>query len=116
MARHQICNEDEIPVGEKKPFTVGGEEVLVYHLEDGLFATQSKCTHVFWPLKNGKMKNNCEVECPFHRARFDVRTGEVVEWANFPVGAVQLLNLVRKKKALKTFPVTLEEGKMFVEV
>jgi len=24
MARHQICNEDEIPVGEKKPFTVGG--------------------------------------------------------------------------------------------
>jgi 3-phenylpropionate/trans-cinnamate dioxygenase ferredoxin subunit len=101
MARHQICNEDEIPVGE--------------HLEDGLFATQSKCTHVFWPLKNGKMKNNCEVECPFHRARFDVRTGEVVEWANFPVG-VQLLNLVRKKKALKTFPVTLQEGKVFVEV
>ena len=61
------------------------------------------------------MKNKCEVECPFHRARFDVRTGEVVEWANFPIG-VQLLNLVRKEKALKTFPVTLQEGKVFVEV
>jgi 3-phenylpropionate/trans-cinnamate dioxygenase ferredoxin subunit len=116
MARHQICNEDEIPVGEKKPFTVGGEEVLVFHLEDGFFATQTKCTHVFWPLKNGKMKNDCEVECPFHRARFDVRTGEVVQWANFPPGAIQLLNLVRKRKALKTFPVTRQEGKVFVEV
>lgn len=115
MARHQICNEDEIPVGEKKPFTVGGEEVLVYHLEDGFFATQSKCTHLFWSLKNGKMKNKCEVECPFHRARFDVRTGEVVEWANFPIG-IQLLNVVRKKKALKIFPVTLQDGKVSVEV
>ena len=115
MARHQICNEDEIPVGEKKPYTVGEEEVLVYHLEEGFFATQSKCTHLFWPLKNGKMKNQCELECQFHRARFDVRTGEVIEWANFPIG-VQLLNLVRKEKALKTFPVTLQEGKVFVEV
>ncbi len=115
MARHQICNEDEIPVGEKKPFAVGEEEVLVFHLEEGFFATQSKCTHLFWPLKNGKMKNQYELECPFHRARFDVRTGEVIEWANFPIG-VQLLNLVRKEKALKTFPVTVQEGKVFVEV
>ena len=61
------------------------------------------------------MKNQYELECPFHRARFDVRTGEVIEWANFPIG-VQLLNLVRKEKALKTFPVTVQEGKVFVEV
>ena len=68
MARHQVCNENEIPVGEKKPFAVDGEEVLVYHLEDGFFATQSHCTHLFWALKNGKIKNKFEVECPFHRA------------------------------------------------
>ncbi len=115
MARHQICNEDEIPVGENKPFTFDGEEILVYHLEEGFFAIQSKCTHLFWPLKNGKIIEQCQVQCPFHRARFDIRTGEVVEWANFPIG-VQLLNLVRKEKALKTFPVTVQEGKVFVEV
>ena len=115
MARHQVCEENDIPVGEKKPFVVGEEEILVYHLEDGFFATQSRCTHLFWPLKNGKLVDKCTVQCPFHHARFDVRTGEVVQWANFPPG-VQLLNFVRGEKSLKTYPVTLEAGKVFVEV
>ncbi len=115
MARHQVCEENDIPVGEKKPFAVDEEEILVYHLKDGFFATQSRCTHLFWPLKNGNLVDKCTVQCPFHRARFDVRTGEVVQWANFPPG-VQLLNFVRGEKSLKTYPVTLEASKVLVEV
>ncbi len=115
MARHQVCEENDIPMGEKKPFVVGKEDILVYHLEDGFFATQSRCTHLFWPLKNGKLVDKCTVQCPFHHARFDVRTGAVVQWANFPPG-IQLLNFVRGEKSLKTYPVTLEAGKVCVEV
>ena len=54
MARHDVCSETEIPVGEMKRFKVGGEGVLIYHLEDGFYATQSTCTHTFGPLRMGK--------------------------------------------------------------
>jgi len=92
-----------------------GTGVLVFHLEDGFYATQSTCTHMFAPLVRGKIVDECKIQCPFHRARFDVRTGEVIDWANFPPG-VQLLNAVRGEKALKTFPVTVINGNVRVKI
>lgn len=115
MAKHTVCSENELPLGEKKAFKVGGTKIVVYHLEDGYFATQSSCTHTFGPLARGKIIDDCQVQCPLHRARFNIRTGEVVEWANFPPG-VQLLNTIRSEKALQTYQVTVEGGKIQVEI
>ena len=115
MARHRVASAQEIPVGGTKPCEAGGESLLVFHLDDGFYATQSTCTHVFAPLKRGKLIDGHKLQCPFHRAQFDVRTGEVVRWACFPPG-IQVLNVVRGEKALKTYPVTEEEGDLFVEV
>lgn len=109
MKTHVVCNEDELPVGGMKAVRIDGTGVLVFRLEDGFYATQSTCTHMFAPLSRGKIVDGCKVQCPLHRARFDIRTGEVVDWANFPPG-VQLLNAVRGEKALKTFPVTVAKG------
>jgi 3-phenylpropionate/trans-cinnamate dioxygenase ferredoxin subunit len=89
--------------------------VLVFHLEDGFYATQSTCTHMFAPLGRGKLVDGCKIQCPFHRARFDIRSGEVVDWANFPPG-VQLLNAVRGEKALKTYAVTVINGNVRVKL
>ncbi len=115
MARHDVCRETEIPVGEMKRFKVGGEGVLIYHLEDGFYATQSTCTHTFGPLRLGKLVDGCKIQCPIHAAQFDVRTGEVVRWANFPPG-IQLLNILRSEKALGTYDVTAEGGRLFLDV
>ena len=67
------------------------------------------------PLKKGKIIDGCKIQCPFHRARFDIRTGEVVDWANFPPG-IQLVNTIRKEKALQTYPVSVENGKVLVDL
>ncbi len=115
MTQYKLCSEDTIPYGEKALFKAGDTKVIVYHLEDGFFATQHNCTHVFAPLARGKVIDGAQIQCPFHRACFDIRSGEVVEWANFPPG-VQLLNAVRGEKALRTFPVHVEDGQVFVEV
>ena len=115
MAKHTVCGEDEIPVGSLKPFKAGDTKVVVYHLDDGFYATQYSCTHVFAPLAKGKIVDECQIQCPFHRARFDIRSGEVVEWANFPKG-IQLLNAVRREKALTTYPVSVEDGRVIVEI
>ncbi len=114
MAKHRVSKAAEIPVGEMKACKAGGESLLVFHLDDGFYATQSTCTHVFAPLNRGKLVDGHKLQCPFHRAQFDVRTGEVVRWANFPPG-IQLLNVVRSEKALETYPVSEEDGELFVE-
>lgn len=49
------------------------------------------------------------MRCPLHHARFDIATGAVVSWADFPPG-IQLLNAVRGEKALRTYPVSVRNG------
>jgi len=115
MTWHTVGSAGEIAVGKLKAVTAAGEKLLVYRLSDGYYATQSKCTHLFASLEKGKILEDCKIQCPFHRARFDIRTGEVIDWANFPPG-VQLLNVVRGEKALKTFPVRVEGGSVQVSV
>ncbi len=115
MPTYTVCKADEMAVGELKPHKAGETKLVVYRLEDGFYATQHSCTHIFAPLAKGEIVEGCQVQCPFHRARFDIRTGEVIEWANFPPG-VQLLNKLRAEKALKTFPVSVVDGAVQVQV
>ena len=97
-----------------KAFKVRGTRIVVYHLKKGFFATQALCTHTFGPLARGEIVDGGQVQCPLHRARFDIATGAVVRWANFPPG-IQLLDAVRGEKALRTFPVTVRNGKVEVK-
>ena len=115
MPLHEVCNEKDLAVGKMKVVKAGGEKILLYRLEDGFFATQTSCTHTFGPLSRGKIVDGCKIQCPLHRARFDIRTGEVIDWANFPPG-IQLLNAVRGEKALKTYPVSVKSGKVRIKV
>lgn len=113
--RIAACKTSDIPQGESRLIQAGEEAVLIFHLSDGFFATQPRCTHVFAPLKRGEILNDKCVQCPLHRARFDIRTGEVEDWANFPPG-IQLLNVVRGEKSLKTWPVEIDGDQLFVVV
>jgi 3-phenylpropionate/trans-cinnamate dioxygenase ferredoxin subunit len=115
MAWHIVCATDELPTGQKKAVSVDGQRIVVYHLEDGFFATQASCTHMFAPLERGKLLDNCIIQCPFHRARFDIRSGDVVDWANFPPG-IQVLNVIRGEKGLKTYRTRVSGSSVQVEV
>jgi nitrite reductase/ring-hydroxylating ferredoxin subunit len=115
MAMHTACRSEEVGVGQMKAFTVAGQKVVLYHLTDGFFATQSSCSHIFAPLARGKLLEDRNVQCPFHRARFDIRTGKVVDWANFPPG-IQVLNVVRAEKALRTYKVSVEDGSVKIDI
>jgi 3-phenylpropionate/trans-cinnamate dioxygenase ferredoxin component len=115
MTWETVCKSAELPLGKMKAFTVGAEKLVVYHVGEGFFATQSSCTHMFAPLARGKLLDDCKVQCPFHRARFDIRTGKVVDWANFPPG-IQVLNIVRGEKALKTYKVQVKSGNLQVKI
>jgi 3-phenylpropionate/trans-cinnamate dioxygenase ferredoxin subunit len=98
-----------------KLYEFSGEKYLVYKLSDGYFATSAKCTHLFKSLEKGIIVSDKAVRCPLHRAEFDIRTGEVDQWACFPPG-VQLLNAVRPEKALSCYSILQQDGQYFLQV
>ena len=112
--KHQVCAKADLAIGQQLAVEAGGVKLLLFRLEDGFHATQSNCTHLFMPLKKGKIIDGCKIQCPFHRAQFDIRSGEVAKWADFPPG-IQLINTVRKEKALQTYAVSIVDGKVLVE-
>lgn len=109
----RVCASVDIPEGQAKAFSVDGEKRLIFHLSDGFYATQAACTHLFWPLKGGQVVEDRCVQCPFHHARFDIRSGEVEQWACRPPG-IGALNPLRPPKALKTWPVREENGQLYL--
>lgn len=115
MAFKNACRVSDVNAGAINAATVDDTKLVIYHLKDGFYATQASCTHLFAPLARGKVIDDCKIQCPFHRARFDIRSGAVVDWANFPPG-VQLLNALRGKKALKTYRTQIKDGNVQVDL
>lgn len=112
MAYQKVCSSDALEVGTMTKVNIDGTNVLLYRLEDGYYATQRRCSHMRLPLDKGKIDDDV-VQCPFHRARFNIKTGEVQSWASFPPG-IQICNILLGEKALKTFPVKVEKGEIYI--
>jgi NADPH-dependent 2,4-dienoyl-CoA reductase/sulfur reductase-like enzyme/nitrite reductase/ring-hydroxylating ferredoxin subunit len=71
------CDIDKVPDGEMLLGHAFGEAVLVAREASRLFAIGATCTHYGGPLAKGLMVD-CTVRCPWHHARFDLRTGEAI--------------------------------------
>lgn len=110
-----LCKESDIALGTMKAFKIAGEKIILFHINDGFFATQSKCTHLFAPLEKGTIIDDCKIQCKLHRAEFDIKTGKAEKWANFPPG-IQALNFIRGEKDLQTFAVQVSDGNILVNL
>ena len=69
----------ELPPGSMRRVTRGDLDVLVLHTAVGLVAIDDRCPHMSAPLSIGRLEG-CVVDCPLHSGRFDVSTGDVVQF------------------------------------
>ncbi|MHC5541556.1 non-heme iron oxygenase ferredoxin subunit, partial [Singulisphaera rosea] len=49
----------------------------VFNVDGSYYAIDDVCTHDGGPLAEGDLEG-CEIQCPRHGARFDVRTGQAL--------------------------------------
>lgn len=69
---------NDIPEGEMLALNLDGTKVALYRLDSGeVYATANVCTHEYALLTDGWLEG-CEVECPLHSGRFDVRNGKAL--------------------------------------
>jgi 3-phenylpropionate/trans-cinnamate dioxygenase ferredoxin subunit len=92
---------DELPVENLKAVLAGDQEICLAHCEDGFFAINDVCTHENFLLSQGEMFD-CEVECPQHGSRFNLKNGKVT-------GLPAVI-------PARTFPVTVEGSDVYVDV
>jgi 3-phenylpropionate/trans-cinnamate dioxygenase ferredoxin component len=70
----KVATRAELPLGGKKLVEVDGRPIAVFNVDGAFYAIDDVCTHDGGPLAEGELIG-CEIECPRHGARFDVRTG-----------------------------------------
>jgi naphthalene 1,2-dioxygenase system ferredoxin subunit len=91
-----------VEMDEVEAVEVNGLKLAVFHLEDGsVHVTRNVCTHEFALLSEGWFEG-CEIECPLHAGRFDVRTGEAL--------CSPLM------ENLKTYAAKVEDGVVFAKL
>ncbi|GLQ09976.1 Rieske family ferredoxin [Devosia yakushimensis] len=98
----EACGIDDVDEEDVIRFDHGGRVYAIYRsLEDIYFATDGLCTHEQISLADGLVMDDI-IECPKHNGRFNYKTGEAK-------GAPVCVNL-------RTYPVKVEGGAVFIEV
>jgi 3-phenylpropionate/trans-cinnamate dioxygenase ferredoxin subunit len=86
--------------GFVRTFVVDGYPLALARASGRLYAVEDRCSHDDGPLGEGKVEG-CEIVCPRHGARFDLRDGHVTR-----MPAV---------RPILSVPVKEEGGKVFVD-
>ena len=93
-------------LGDERPTIffaeAGSREILIIATDDeSLYAIDAVCTHGFGYLDQGELKG-CEIQCPLHEGRFDIRTGQPT---NPPA-----------QEPLGSYPVIVEGQDVYIEI
>jgi len=67
----------DIAPGSMKRIDIGGERIVVAHVEGRFYALRDACGHIGVPLSFGTLEGYF-IECPRHYALFDVRDGAFI--------------------------------------
>ncbi|HCZ00232.1 MAG: Rieske family ferredoxin [Rhodobacterales bacterium RIFCSPHIGHO2_02_FULL_62_130] len=98
----RACATTDIELDELIRFDHGSQTfVVIRSPEDEFFAMDGICSHEHVHLCGGLVMDGA-IECPKHSATFDYRTGEATR-------APACINL-------KTWPVKVEDGHVYIEI
>jgi nitrite reductase (NADH) small subunit len=101
------CTISEVPLNGGVCVKYNDEQIALFHFSrrNEWYATQNECPHrKQMALSRGMIGSQAEepkVACPFHKKTFSLKTGEC---------------LSGDECAIKTYPVKVEDGKVFIGV
>ncbi len=118
--RYLLGSADEVKAGQLKTFQVNGTSIVVARTDQGYCAVENRCSHLPLPLASGKLEGNVIV-CPWHGSRYDMCTGENLDWVRGVAGLTlpnwsrRILALGKQPQSIRAYQVVEEDGKLYVE-
>ena len=91
----------DCPPGSLLGVAAGNERVVLANVDGDIHALLDHCSHQDYPLSDGELEGT-RLECIYHGAEFDLCTGRAMR-----------LPAIRP---VKTFPVDVRDGDVFIEV
>jgi chlorite dismutase/nitrite reductase/ring-hydroxylating ferredoxin subunit len=87
-----VMSLDDLPEGDSAIVYYTGKQVALYNAGGTLYALSNRCSHARGPLAEGMVDQaDCSVTCPWHYAKFDLATGEVLDGvASAPVPSYEV--------------------------
>ncbi len=73
----KVATTDELEDQQAKLVEVEGQKIALFRVEEAFYALSDTCTHRGGPLSEGTVEGT-EVTCPWHGARFDIKSGAVL--------------------------------------
>jgi nitrite reductase/ring-hydroxylating ferredoxin subunit len=70
----RVAALSELPDGAAYPITLDDTRLALYRIDGAVHAVDDVCTHEYVRLSDGTLTGRV-IECPLHRARFDVVSG-----------------------------------------
>lgn len=125
--------DTEIRVGSLTDFAdgaltaveAGGHRLIVERKGTEVHAARNRCPHLGFSLTRGPGGLHYEdgvVQCAWHNSRFNVCTGENLDWVTgfagrqVPQWSRRMVALGRKPRGLDTVPVTVRDGDVYVSI
>ncbi|HET8731374.1 MAG TPA: Rieske 2Fe-2S domain-containing protein [Moraxellaceae bacterium] len=121
MSRVEVARSEDVKENKAVAVKAGDVPLLLTRVGGKACAVSSKCPHLGLPLGKGKIENG-SITCPFHGSRFDMCTGDNLDWCAAVVGipvpgwTSRLLALGKKPQSLPVYETTEENGKVFVRL
>ena len=73
----KVTTTEELADQQAKVVDVEGHKIALFRVNGAFYALSDTCTHRGGPLSEGEVEG-AEVTCPWHGAKFDLRTGAVL--------------------------------------
>ena len=96
-----VAKVSELTQGQAKAVEVKGQTIALFNVGGTVYAIEDTCPHQGGPLSEGEMEGTTVI-CPWHRAKFNVASGEVLS----PPAT----------EGVKHFPVKIEGDEIKLEV
>lgn len=96
----RVAELSEVPPGSIKGVVYDGTYIAIYNLDGTIYATRDCCCHQAYPLSKGRIQGKT-VTCALHFWEFDIPSGEY---------------LGNPAIKVKTFPVEVADGEIFVKI
>jgi 3-phenylpropionate/trans-cinnamate dioxygenase ferredoxin subunit len=115
---HFVADLADMPTGSRRIVHIGNLQIGVFNLDSRFFALPNVCIHQFGPLCEGRITGTLIataasewrpewvqegeiLRCPWHSLEFDITTGRCLGYPG---------------RRLRSYPVKVESGKVFVVV